>query len=81
MRPGMVCATLVLRCRRWSCWATGLPRCLADGSGVPLTLRRAEILALPDSRSQGWSAEELAYELHGDAGTPHGDFPGAVDAR
>lgn len=42
----------------------------ADGSRVPLTLRRAEILALLDSRSQGWSAEELAYELHGDAGTP-----------
>jgi hypothetical protein len=42
----------------------------ADGSRTPLTLRRAEILALLDSRSQGWSAEELAYELHGDAGTP-----------
>ncbi len=42
----------------------------ADGSSVSLTLRRAEILALLDSRSQGWSAEELAYELHGDAGTP-----------
>lgn len=41
-----------------------------DGSRVPLTLRRAEILALLDSRAQGWSAEELAYELHGDAGTP-----------
>lgn len=42
----------------------------ADGSRAPLTLRRAEILALLDSRSQGWPAEELAYELHGDAGTP-----------
>ena len=42
----------------------------ADGSRTPLTLRRAEILALLDSRSQGWTAEELAYELHGDAGTP-----------
>ena len=42
----------------------------ADGNRVPLTLRRAEILALLDSRSQGWSAEELTYELHGDAGTP-----------
>lgn len=42
----------------------------ADGSRVPLTLRRAEILALLDSRSRGWSADELAYELHGDAGTP-----------
>ncbi|MFP5313601.1 MAG: GAF domain-containing protein, partial [Actinomycetes bacterium] len=43
---------------------------LADGTRLSLTLRRAEILALLDSRSQGWSAEELAYELHGDAGTP-----------
>jgi len=42
----------------------------ADGSRVSLTLRRAEILALLESRTQGWSAEELAYELHGDAGTP-----------
>jgi hypothetical protein len=42
---------------------------LADGSRVPLTLRRAEILALLDSRTQGWAAEELAFELHGDAGT------------
>ncbi|MGG5171843.1 GAF domain-containing protein [Pseudarthrobacter sp. J1738] len=42
----------------------------ADGSRTPLTLRRAEILALLDSRSHGWSAEELAYELYGDAGTP-----------
>ncbi|WP_255767607.1 GAF domain-containing protein [Pseudarthrobacter sulfonivorans] len=41
-----------------------------DGRRVPLTLRRAEILALLDSRVQGWTAEELAYELHGDAGTP-----------
>ncbi|MDQ0665373.1 hypothetical protein QFZ35_003871 [Arthrobacter ulcerisalmonis] len=41
------------------------------GNRVPLTLRRAEILALLDSRSQGWSAEELAYELQGDAGTVH----------
>ncbi|MHA7291496.1 GAF domain-containing protein [Arthrobacter sp. MDT3-24] len=41
-----------------------------DGTRVPLTLRRAEILALLDSRVQGWSAEELAYELYGDAGTP-----------
>jgi hypothetical protein len=43
---------------------------LRDGSRLPLTLRRAEILALLDSRTQGWSAEELAYELHGDEGTP-----------
>jgi hypothetical protein len=43
---------------------------LPDGGRVPLTLRRAEILALLDSRAQGWNAEELAYELYGDAGTP-----------
>ena len=48
-------------------WVT---RVFLDGSRVPLTLRRAEILALLDSRTQGWSAEELAYELYGDAGTP-----------
>ncbi len=41
-----------------------------NGSRVRLTLRRAEIIALLDSRAQGWPAEELAYELHGDAGTP-----------
>jgi hypothetical protein len=40
-----------------------------DGSLVPLTLRRAENLALLDSRAQGWAAEELAYEMYGDAGT------------
>jgi transcriptional regulator of acetoin/glycerol metabolism len=41
----------------------------ADGSRAPLTLRRAEILALLDSRAQDRTAEELAYELYGDAGT------------
>jgi hypothetical protein len=35
-----------------------------------LTLRRAEILALLDSRQRGWSADELAYQVHGDAGMP-----------
>ena len=39
------------------------------GSSRPLTLRRAEILALLASRDQGWSADELACEIHGDAGT------------
>ncbi|QCB98558.1 GAF domain-containing protein [Arthrobacter sp. PAMC25564] len=39
-----------------------------DGTRMPLTLRRAEILALLDSRARGWTADELAYELHGDAG-------------
>ena len=46
------------------------PSAAIDG-GIrrPLTLRRAEILALLSSRDQGWSADELAYEIHGDAGT------------
>lgn len=43
---------------------------LADGARRPLTLRRAEILALLESRRQGFSADELAYELYGDTGTP-----------
>lgn len=38
------------------------------GARLSLTLRRAEILALLASRSSGWSAEELAYELHGEDG-------------
>ena len=42
---------------------------LDGGAHRPLTLRRAEILALLASRNQGWSADELAYEIHGDAGT------------
>lgn len=37
---------------------------------MPLTLRPAEIPALLDSHARGWIAEELAYELYGDAGTP-----------
>lgn len=41
---------------------------LTDGRRVPLSLRRAEILALLDSRNRGWSAEELAYEVHGETG-------------
>jgi hypothetical protein len=40
----------------------------ADGQRMPLSLRRAEILALLDSRARGWSAEELAYEVHGETG-------------
>jgi len=43
---------------------------LDGGRTVPVTLRRAEILALLASRSQGWSAEELAYQLHGEDGAP-----------
>ncbi|WP_458106563.1 transcriptional regulator [Arthrobacter sp. R3-55] len=41
---------------------------LEGSSPVPITLRRAEILALLASRTQGWSAEELAYQLHGEDG-------------
>ena len=45
------------------------PTAEVDG-GPPraLTLRRAEILAMLASRSGGWSAEELAYELYGEDG-------------
>jgi hypothetical protein len=45
------------------------PTAEVDG-GAPraLTLRRAEILAMLASRSGGWSAEELAYELYGEDG-------------
>jgi hypothetical protein len=46
------------------------PSATVDGGATrPLTLRRAEILALLASRDRGWSADELAYEIHGDAGT------------
>ncbi|WP_441409984.1 GAF domain-containing protein [Arthrobacter sp. 2MCAF15] len=46
------------------------PSAAVDGGPQrPLTLRRAEILALLASRDQGWSADELACEIHGDAGT------------
>lgn len=41
---------------------------LDSGTRLPLTLRRAEILALLASRTQGWSADELAYQLHGEDG-------------
>lgn len=41
---------------------------LDGGSRLPLTLRRAEILALLASRTQGWSADELAYRIHGEDG-------------
>ncbi|TDW31072.1 GAF domain-containing protein [Cryobacterium psychrophilum] len=39
-----------------------------NGQRAPLSLRRAEILALLDSRQRGWSAEQLAYEVHGETG-------------
>ncbi|MFO7689549.1 MAG: transcriptional regulator [Cryobacterium sp.] len=41
----------------------------SDGVRLPLSLRRAEILALLDSRTRGWTADELAYEVHGETGT------------
>ena len=40
------------------------------GPRFRLTLRRAEILAMLASRSSGWRAEELAYELYGENGVP-----------
>jgi len=40
----------------------------AGGKRMPLSLRRAEILALLDSRPRGWTADELAYEVHGETG-------------
>ncbi|MFB9857021.1 GAF domain-containing protein [Paenarthrobacter aurescens] len=45
------------------------PAAQIEGSPqLPITLRRAEILALMASRTQGWSAEELAYQVHGEDG-------------
>jgi transcriptional regulator of acetoin/glycerol metabolism len=45
------------------------PTAEVDGRApLPLTLRRAEILAMLASRSSGWSADELAYELYGEDG-------------
>lgn len=43
----------------------------ADGSRALFTPPRAEIPVPMGSRSQGWSAEELAYELHDDGRTRH----------
>ena len=41
----------------------------ADSRRAPLSLRRAEILALLESRDRGWSADELAYAVHGETGS------------
>ena len=41
----------------------------ADGRRTPLSLRRAEILALLESRERGWSADQLAYAVHGETGS------------
>lgn len=43
---------------------------LDGGEWFPLPTRAAEILALLSLRERGWSAEEMAYELYGDHGTP-----------
>lgn len=40
------------------------------GDWFELPTRTAEILALLSLRERGWSAEEMAYELYGDHGTP-----------
>lgn len=40
------------------------------GEWFRLPTRTAEILALLSLRERGWSAEEMAYELYGDDGTP-----------
>lgn len=63
LRPPGTASTLFLR------FLGDKPTAELDGGRrVPITLRRAEILALLVSRTQGWSAEELAYRLHGDDG-------------
>lgn len=41
----------------------------ADGRRIPLTHRRAELLALLASR-EAWSAQALAFALYGDDGSP-----------
>ncbi|WP_127913424.1 GAF domain-containing protein [Micrococcus sp. FDAARGOS_333] len=40
------------------------------GDWFALPTRTAEILALLSLRERGWSAEEMAYELYGEHGTP-----------
>lgn len=41
-----------------------------NGDWFTLPTRTAEILALLSLRDRGWSAEEMAYELYGDHGSP-----------
>ncbi|GGG58889.1 transcriptional regulator [Kocuria dechangensis] len=43
---------------------------VAGGDWFALPTRTAEILALLSLRERGWSAEEMAYALYGDHGTP-----------
>ncbi|GEO96222.1 transcriptional regulator [Kocuria turfanensis] len=43
---------------------------VGGGDWFPLPTRSAEILALLSLRERGWSAEEMAYELYGERGTP-----------
>ncbi|MBB3049382.1 hypothetical protein FHS23_000377 [Prauserella isguenensis] len=46
------------------------PEAQLDGRSVPLTLRRAEILALLALHPDGLTADQLALHLYGDAGNP-----------
>ncbi|MDO9409603.1 helix-turn-helix domain-containing protein [Patulibacter sp.] len=46
------------------------PVFLTPDGPVPLTLRHAEILTLLAARPEGWTAEQLALELHGERGKP-----------
>ncbi|GAA1252083.1 GAF domain-containing protein [Prauserella halophila] len=46
------------------------PEAQLDGRSVPLTLRRAEILALLALHPEGLTADQLALHLYGDAGNP-----------
>ncbi|MEX5296064.1 GAF domain-containing protein [Kocuria sp. CPCC 205268] len=43
---------------------------VGGGDWFVLPTRSAEILALLSLRERGWSAEEMAYELYGEDGTP-----------
>ncbi|MEV6981137.1 GAF domain-containing protein [Sphaerisporangium sp. NPDC051017] len=46
------------------------PVAVLDGRELPLTLRRAELLALLALRPAGLTAEQLALQLYGDDGNP-----------
>lgn len=43
---------------------------VGGGEELPLPTRSAEILALLSLRERGWSAEEMAYALYGEQGSP-----------
>jgi DNA-binding response OmpR family regulator len=46
------------------------PAAVLDGRDLPLTLRRAELLALLALHPSGLTAEQLALQLYGDEGNP-----------